>query len=310
VVFTGSVPTGRKVALKAAERLIPCSLELGGKDAAVVLADCDLERTVAGVAQWGFHNAGQNCAAVERVYVEERVADAFVERLGKLADKLKVADTGGGPADLGPLQNARQLEIVERHVEDARAKGAVIVAGGERTGQGYGYRPTVIDRCTDEMLVMKEETFGPVLAVARVKDEAEAVRRANDSEYGLAGSVWTKDLPKGQRVARMLDVGVAYVNNHSFTGGAVPELPWTGVKQTGYGVAGSRHAYSTFVRRRALLTDGAKAPDPWWMPIDGTLADFGEAIVERSLGSLGAFVKLGGLLGKRVKAIKALASGQ
>lgn len=310
VVFTGSVSTGRKVARMAAERLIPCSLELGGKDAALVLRDCDLERTVAGIAQWGFHNAGQNCAAIERVYVEESIADRFVERLGAFASELKVAEGDGAPADLGPLQNARQLEIVERHVEDALAKGAVLVTGGERTGQGLGYRPTVLDGCHEDMLVMKEETFGPVLAVARVKDEADAIRRANDSPFGLTGSVWTKDLTRGERVARLLEVGVAYVNNHSFTGGAVPELPWTGVKETGYGVAGSRHAYSTFVRRRALLTDGAKAPDPWWMPIDDTLADFGEALVGRSLGSLGAFLKLGGLLGKRVKAIKALASGK
>lgn len=311
VVFTGSVSTGRKVAVRAAELLIPCSIELGGKDAAVVLADCDLERTVAGVAQWAFHNAGQNCAAIERVYVDETIADAFVTRMGKLADKLKVAPVDGeGPADLGPLQNARQLEIVERHVEDARAKGARIISGGERTHRGFGYRPTVIDGCTDDMLVMKDETFGPVVAIARVKSEDEAIRRANHSEYGLAGSVWTKDLQKGERLARRLDVGVAYVNNHSFTGGAIPELPWTGVKHTGYGVAGSRHAYSTFVRRRALLTDGAKAPDPWWMPVDDVLKDFGDALVERSLGSLGAFLKLGGLLGKRVKAIKALASDE
>lgn len=303
VVFTGSVATGRKVALKAAEKLIPCSLELGGKDAALVLADCDLDRTVAGIAQWGFHNAGQDCAAIERVFVEEAVAERFVERLGRVAAKLTVAPEG---RDVGPLQNPRQLEIVQRHVEDAIAKGARVVAGGECTGQGLGFQPTVLDGCTDEMLVMSEETFGPVLAIARVKDDTEAVRRANASEYGLTGSVWTRDIAKGERLARQLEVGVAFVNNHAFSGGAIPEMPWTGVKATGTGVASSRHAYPAFVRPRAVLTDRNKNPDPWWMPYDDTLEAFGQALVDRSLGSVGALLKLGGLLGKRVKAIKEL----
>lgn len=307
VVFTGSVPSGRKVAARAAELLIPCSVELGGKDAAIVLADCDLERTVAGVAQWGFHNAGQNCAGIERVYVEEAIADAFVERLGKVATRLRVAP-GQGLTDLGPLQNAMQLRIVEEHVNEAVQRGAKVVSGGARTGQGLGYQATVLDRCTQDMKVVKDETFGPVLAVVRVKDAAEALRLANDSRYGLNGSVWTKDLAKGEALARQLEAGVVLVNNHAVVG-IMPELPWTGVKETGPGVANSRHAYATFVRRRAVLVDKGSAPDPWWFPTDEHLAPFAEALVQRQLGSLGALLKLGGLLGKRVKAIRALVSG-
>ncbi len=302
IVFTGSVPTGRRVAVAAAERLIPSSLELGGKDAAIVLSDCDLPRTVAGVLQWSMHNAGQNCAAIERVYVEEAIADAFVNKLGKAAQSLRVAPQDG-PSDLGPLQNAAQLAIVEAHVADAKDKGAEVVSGGERTGKGFGYEPTVLDRCTDEMRVVREETFGPVVAVMRVKDAEEALRRANDSPYGLNGSVWTRNIERGEALARRLEVGVALVNNHSFTG-ILPETPWTGVKDTGPGIAASRHSYAHLVRPRTVLVDRSKKPDPFWFPANTDLDQMSLALVERNRGSFMALFKLAGLLGKRIKAIR------
>jgi acyl-CoA reductase-like NAD-dependent aldehyde dehydrogenase len=308
VVFTGSVPSGRKVAARCGELLIPCSVELGGKDAAIVLADCNLERTVLGVAQWALHNAGQNCAAIERVYVEEAIADRFVEALGRAVARLRVAPQQG-PSDLGPLQNEGQLRIVEAHVADAVAKGAKLVCGGKRTGAGLGFQPTVLDRCDEQMQVVVDETFGPVIALVRVKDAEEAIARANQSRYGLNGSVWTTDLARGTALARRLEVGVALVNNHAITG-TMSELPWTGTRETVFGVAQSRHAYPTYVRRRAVFVDSSRDPDPWWMPASGDSAAFGEAVVEMALGSLGATFRLLGLLKKRVQSIRALAAGQ
>jgi len=308
IVFTGSVRTGRKVAALAGEKLIPCSVELGGKDAAIVLADCDLERTVAGVAQWGLHNAGQNCAAIERVYVEDKIADEFVKRLASFVSNVRV-EPQDGPSDIGPLQNAAQLEIVKRHVDDAREKGGKVLCGGKPTGKGCGYEPTVIDECTQDMAVVAEETFGPVIAVVRVENADRAVALANESSYGLNGSVWTRDIARGTELARQLHVGVSLVNNHAITG-ILPEVPWTGVKDTGFGVASSRHSYHTFARPRTLFVDTSSKPDPWWLPADENLRPLGDALVERQLrGGLGVLFRLAGLVGKRVKTIRAAAAG-
>ncbi len=305
VTFTGSVRTGRKVAAHAGERLIPCSVELGGKDAAIVLADCDLDRTAIGVVTWAMQNTGQDCSSIERVYVEESIADAFAARVSAIAKKLRVS-TGEGIADIGPVQNEAQLRIVESHVSEAIEKGALLLAGGKRTGKGLGFEPTVLDHCTHAMQVVAEETFGPVLTILRVRDAEHAIEMANDTSYGLNASVWTRDIDRGSALARRLQAGVGYVNNHSIAG-AMPEIPWTGVKQTGPGVAASRHAYHTFVRRRTLFVDTNSKPDPIWFPADENLREFGEAIVARGLyGGLGVMFKLLGLLGKRVKAVQAL----
>jgi len=305
IVFTGSVPSGKRVAARAAERLIPTSLELGGKDAALVLADCDLERTAIGVAQWAMHNCGQNCAAIERVYVEEAIADRFVETLTKVVSKLRVS-TGENESELGPLQNETQLGIVERHVEQAKAKGAKVTTGGARVGPGLGYQPTVLDRCTDDMEVVRDETFGPVIAVVRVKDAEDGLKRANDSRYGLNGSVWTTDLARGAELVRRMEIGVGYVNNHGFAG-ILADVPWTGVKDTGPGVAASAHSYGVFTRPRTVIIDGGKNPDPWWIPANAELGAFVDALIARGRGGgLGVLLKLGGLVKKRATAIKAL----
>ncbi len=305
VTFTGSVATGRKVSARAGELLIPASVELGGKDAAIVLADCDMERTTVGIAQWALHNCGHNCAAIERVYVEEAIADEFAERLGALFSKVRVAPMEG-PTEIGPVQNQVQLEIIEDHISNALEKGAKLLAGGERTGRGLGFEATCLDHCTEEMKVVTEETFGPVVAIVRVASAEEAVEQANRSRYGLNGSIWTTNVSRGEALARQLDVGIAVVNNHAIAG-MMANLPWTGTGETGTGIAASRYSYPTFVRRRTVFVDRNKAPDPWWFPFNEDSRELADTLIAFSLGSFTSVLKLAGVARRRVKAIQAWA---
>jgi acyl-CoA reductase-like NAD-dependent aldehyde dehydrogenase len=302
VVFTGSVATGKKVARACAEKLIPCSLELGGKDAAIVLGDANLERAANGVVWGALMNAGQNCASIERVYVESSVADAF---LGKVAAAVKALK----PEELSPLATKAQLDTVCRHVDAAKEAGAKIVAGGERgDAEGLAYPPTVMRVDTDDLDVMKDETFGPVLPVAVVKDAEEAIRRANASRYGLTASVWTKDIRFGEKIAKRLRAGVVTINNHSFTG-ALPQAPWSGVGETGYGITNSPLALDALTRPRFVLVDKSRgAREMWWYPYTPALKTIALAMAALRSGSVGIFGKIGaffrliGAFPKRMKA--------
>jgi acyl-CoA reductase-like NAD-dependent aldehyde dehydrogenase len=302
-VFTGSTTTGRRVAIRCAELGIPCSVEMGGKDPAIVLADCDLDRTVAGITHWALCNAGQACGAIEIVYAERGIADRLVDRLRDVWTQLRVGPAHGTAADVAPLANARQLEVVSRHVADARAQGATVVCGGAPLGEGLSFAPTVLDHCTDAMAVVREETFGPVLAVCRVDGPAEAIRAANRLRYGLGASVWTRDLARGQRLAERLDYGVVSVNNHSFTG-AVPSLPWSGTRATGFGVANSALSLSTFVRPRTLVVDRRKDPELYWMPYDETLVELGEVLADLQTSRLDRIWKLPVLMRRRMRKLR------
>ncbi len=300
-VFTGSPRAGHAVSLRCAELGIPSSLEMGGKDAAIVLADCELDRTLAGVTHWALSNVGQSCGALEIAYVEAHIADEFVARLGQTWPKLRM-----GPedyADIGPIANRRQFDIVRAHVADAVAKGATLVCGGQPTGKGLFFQPTVLDHCTDAMDVVREETFGPVLAVVRVEGAADAIRRINRAKYGLGASIWTTDYARAERLAERLDVGVVDVNNHSFTGAIAP-LPWSGTRESGFGVANSHHALGTYVRPRALDIDRNTAPEPFWMPFDRTLWQMGQALSEAQLFDVRNAWKLPFLMQKRVATIR------
>lgn len=288
-VFTGSPSTGRKVGIQCAERGIPSSIEMGGKDAAIVLADCDLDRTVAGVTHWCLSNAGQACGAIEIAYVDHGIADAFVERLRRTWAKLTVGP--GEFADVAPMANQRQLDIVINHVEDAKAKGAAIVCGGSPVGSGLGFAPTVVDNCAEGMAILDEETFGPVLAIVRVGSTAEAIRLANKSRYGLGASIWTTDIARAQRLADRIEVGVVTINNHSFSS-AIASLPWSGTRETGFGVANGPESLATFVRPRATITDLGGSPEPFWMPYDRTFREMTDILADAQILRLGQAWKL------------------
>jgi acyl-CoA reductase-like NAD-dependent aldehyde dehydrogenase len=302
LTFTGSINTGREVARLAAEQMIPLSCELGGKDPAIVLPDCNLPRTVAGILNWAMSNVGQSCGAIERVYVIDAIADDFVAQLTSAVSRLRTGPGADDAVDLAPIATRRQLEIIEAHVADAVAKGAKLLTGGKPTGKGNWFAPTVLDRCDHTMRVVTEETFGPVIAVLRVPDVNRAVEQANQSIYGLNASIWSSDLTRARELARRLDAGTVFINNHAVTG-AMPCAPWTGVKQSGYGIANSEFALANFTRPRTILVDKNANPDPWWFPMDEVLSDLGNRLAEAQLGNLFGALKVPFLLRKRVKTI-------
>jgi acyl-CoA reductase-like NAD-dependent aldehyde dehydrogenase len=236
LVFTGSVRNGRKVAAFAGEKLVPVTLELGGKDAAIVLEDADLDRAAAGIA-WGANlNAGQACLSIERVYVAEAIADRFLDKLAENVRALRLGPGESADADVGAITTEAQLEIIKAQVADAIGKGARIVTGGSSVENGGGrfFQPTILADVTDDMLLMKEETFGPVLGVVRVKSAEEAIARTNASSFGLTASVWTRDLSRGRALASEIKAGDVALNEHAAPAG-LAEIPWGGMKDSGYG---------------------------------------------------------------------------
>lgn len=301
-VFTGSPDTGKKVRVRCAERDIVASVEMGGKDPAIVLADCDLPRTVAGITHWCLSNAGQACGAIEVAYVDADIAERFVKHLEGAWTRLRVG--ADRKADVGPLSNRRQFDVVVAHVADALAKGATVICGGHPTGDGLSFAPTILDHCDESMSVVRDETFGPVLAIVRVEGAAEAVRRTNAGRYGLGASIWTRDVARAERLAGRLSVGVVTINNHAFSG-AVPALPWSGTRETGSGVANSAHSLGTFVRPQATVVDAARAPELYWMPYDDVLRDLGDLLAGAQIGQLVSAWRIPFLLRKRVENLRA-----
>lgn len=294
VVFVGSVPTGRAVARRAAERLVPVSLELGSKDPAIVLHDANLERAVQGIAWGAFHNAGQDCASVERCYVDARLHEAFVARMVVVVGALRPE------LDVGPLINQAALDKVAEHVADALAKGAVLACGGKPTGKGFGFEATVLTNCTDDMRVVQEETFGPVLPILAFATEDEVVTRANASPYGLCASVWSKDLARAEALVRRIDAGVIYVNNCCFTG-PMAGAAWSGRKESGGGVTGSRFALDALVRPRTVVIDRSRgAKELWWYPYGEPLVTMARGLVDLARGSVlrGARLAVSGLINR------------
>lgn len=235
VNFTGSTAVGKRVAELCGKHLIPCSMELGGKDPAIVCADADLDFTINNITWGAFCNAGQVCASVERAYVHRDVYDAFVTRLVERVKTLTIGDPLKDGTQMGAMRDPKQIGVVHEQVEEARRRGGHVLTGGFiPEGPGQFYPPTVVTDVDDDFEIVREESFGPVLPVMKVDSEEEAVARANKNRYGLTAVVYTRDVEKGTRIAEQLEAGTVMINEAVFTHGA-PNTPWGGVKESGIG---------------------------------------------------------------------------
>jgi acyl-CoA reductase-like NAD-dependent aldehyde dehydrogenase len=271
IVFTGSVRTGKSVAETAAKKLLPVLLELGGKDPMLVLDDADLE-VVTSAALWGaFMNAGQTCLSVERCYVHRSLYEKFLATVVEKTRKLRVGNGMAPETDVGPMIHEQQLRVVEAHVADAIARGARLLAGGRRLpelGTNF-YSPTVLADVTHEMLIMREETFGPVLPLMPFTTDDEAVRLANDSEFGLAASVWTRDRRRGEALAHRIHAGTVMVNDVISCFG-ISEAPHGGMKSSGLGRAHGRLGLEEMVRIKYVDSDWLpRVRKVWWFGYGG-----------------------------------------
>ncbi len=272
IFFTGSVRTGKILAKAAGEKLIPISLELGGKDPMIICEDANIHRAVNGAIWAGFANAGQSCAGIERIYVHENIYDKFSVELKDKIEKLRVGNDNGLPADIGGITTEEQFSVIESHISDALAKGAKIFARSEiihSDEERAYYPPTVLIETDKSMDVVTEETFGPVVTLEKFSCEDEAVMKANDSKFGLTASVWTNNIRKGERIAERLEAGAVTLNDHLMTHG-LPETPWGGVKDSGIGRSHSVFSFHEMTEPKVIVNDSLSMLNKniWWHPYE------------------------------------------
>jgi succinate-semialdehyde dehydrogenase / glutarate-semialdehyde dehydrogenase len=264
ICFTGSVPTGRKVAVACAERLIPCNLELGGKDPCIVTETADLERAATAVLRGAVYATGQVCYSVERVYVHESVHDAFVEKLVERANAVQLNADNPRAGHIGPFTFAPQAEVVSRHIEDAKERGASVLTGGEieDIGGGLYLRPTVLTGVTHKMLIMQDETFGPCIPVMAYKDTEEAIRLANDTQFGLTASVIAGTAEEAKAIGRRINAGGIFLQDTFLTFAKLGTFGSDSFGWSGYGAPRiGPESLRRFLRRKSLLTQTGPVAD-------------------------------------------------
>ena len=303
IMFTGSVATGKKIAASAAKNLTSVVLELGGKDAMIVFADANLELAADGAIWGAFCNAGQSCSSVERLYVEESIAEELTR---KIVEKTKQLKQGAGnieSTDIGAMSSRKQLEIVKDHVASFKNEGAEILIGGKSSD--LFFEPTVISGATNSMRAMQEETFGPTLPIATFQTEEEAIKLANDSEFGLTASVWTRDLQKGRRVAEKIEAGTVCVNEVLYTHG-IGQTPWGGFKNSGIGRTHGAEGLMELVQPQHIhVNNFAYLPNAWWMPYGANAIETFRGFAKYfASGSLFQTAKLTPKLLKRIKELR------
>lgn len=308
LVFTGSFATGQRIGKAAGERLLPVVLELGGKDPMLVLDDADIDVASSGAVWGAFMNAGQTCLSVERCYVQQSIYAPFVDACVRKASKLRIGNGMDPQTDMGPMIHERQLRVVEQQVEDAKAHGARVLTGGKRLsdlGPSF-YAPTVLTDVTHEMRVMREETFGPVLPIMAFNTDEEAVKLANDSEFGLAASVWTRDRRRGEALARRLNAGTVQINDAVSCFG-ISEAPHGGVKSSGIGRTHGRFGLDEMVRIKYVASDRLpQMKKVWWYGYSAKFAKQIEGLVDLQFARRvtqrlrGAISSAGSVFGKRL----------
>ena len=250
ITFTGSTSAGIEVGRRAAANLKKCVLELGGSDPFIVLDDAIVENAAEGAVKGRFINCGQSCIASKRFFVTRNVAKEFVELFIKKTSQLNVGNPMSMETDIGPISSREGLENISEMVEDAKAKGAKVLLGGDRIeGNGFFYMPTILSEVKPDMRVAKEEAFGPVAPITIVENEKEAIRMANDTEFGLGASIWTKDLTKAERMSRQIESGIVSVNNVVVSD---PRIPFGGIKHSGFGRELSRYGMLEFLNIKSV----------------------------------------------------------